>query len=597
MSGQIFISYRRQESQWSARSLHDRLCRDFDPEQIFMNIDAIPVDEDFVKAIETTVEKCDVLIAVIGNNWLASKDDRGDRRLDDPEDFVRKEIGTALKREIRVIPVLVDGALLPSVTDLPEDLKPLARLDALSITDISFDRDCQNLVAAIRQVSETSAGERLIPQQAAVAHRDKERLILKDIHASAILGVSAKASEMEIEAAYRDRSSAVRKQFNYARDRMTREKCKREHDAIEEARSKLLRNLEDQEQRPRGENQHLAAEQHQREESHRLAAEQHQREESHRLEAEQWEKRKLLLVEANARHLLNELASDRFPKGVPVFPHACVLEHHPVDCTIFAPDRVRRDVQALLQVFLHTPEGRELATEIALNFDSGTKARGHRSLVLDAPTGAIFSFDLEIEGFVFSERVGTLLWTGQPQSVAFPFTVPAGCKLGQHMGVARIWKDGTPVGRISFQIEVVREAPVANKRPAGEEARHYRSCFCSYSSFDRVEMLKRAQGLQASGLETFIDVLNLRPGDKWDPKIFAAIDDCDLFVVIWSTNARNSKWVKKESSYALKRYKKRGIPDFRPIPVEGPPIPPVPRGLRAYHFNDELLSLIRAAQA
>ena len=110
-------------------------------------------------------------------------------------------------------------------------------------------------------------------------------------------------------------------------------------------------------------------------------------------------------------------------------------------------------------------------------------------------------------------------------------------------------------------------------------------------------MLKRAQGLQASGLETFIDVLTLRPGDKWDRKIFAAIDDCDLFVVIWSRNARDSKWVKKESHYALKRYKKLGRPDFRPIPVEGPPIPSVPRGLRAYHFNDELLSLIGAAQA
>lgn len=73
------------------------------------------------------------------------------------------------------------------------------------------------------------------------------------------------------------------------------------------------------------------------------------------------------------------------------------------------------------------------------------------------------------------------------------------------------------------------------------------------------------------------------------------IDDCDLFVVIWSTNACNSKWVLKESRYALERYNLQGSPDFRPIPVEGPPIPPVPRGLRAYHFNDELLlSLMRA---
>jgi hypothetical protein len=148
MSGQIFICYRREESRWSARSLHDRLCRDFNPNQIFMDIDAIALDEDFVKAIEATVAKCDVLIAVIGNDWLDSKDDHGHRRLDNPRDFVRMEIGAALKREIRVIPVLVDGALMPQSTDLPEDLRALVRHNALLITDTSFDGDCHGEGAA-----------------------------------------------------------------------------------------------------------------------------------------------------------------------------------------------------------------------------------------------------------------------------------------------------------------------------------------------------------------------------------------------------------------------------------------------------------------
>ena len=157
MSGQIFISYRREESRWSARSLHDRLCRNFDPKQIFMDIDAIALGEDFVKSIEATVAKCDVLIAVIGNNWLTSKDDHGNRRLDNPDDFVRMEIGAALKREISVIPVLVDAALMPRATDLPENLKSLVRRNALRITDTSFDGDCQRLAAAIRLVLEKAA--------------------------------------------------------------------------------------------------------------------------------------------------------------------------------------------------------------------------------------------------------------------------------------------------------------------------------------------------------------------------------------------------------------------------------------------------------
>src|SRR4029077_4087142 len=134
MSGQIFISYRREESRWSARSLHDRLCRNFDPEQIFMDIDAIALGEDFVKAIETTVAKCDVLIALIGERWLTSADEQGGRRLDNPNDFVRMEIATALERGIRVIPVLVDGALMPRSSDLPDDLKALVRRNAVEIS-------------------------------------------------------------------------------------------------------------------------------------------------------------------------------------------------------------------------------------------------------------------------------------------------------------------------------------------------------------------------------------------------------------------------------------------------------------------------------
>jgi hypothetical protein len=138
MSGQIFISYRRDESRWSARSLCDRLAARFDRNQIFMDIDAIALGEDFVKAIENRVGECDVLIAIIGAHWLTSTDGQGGRRLDNPEDFVRMEIATALRRNIRVIPVLVDGALMPQSADLPDDLKPLIRRYAL-IPPVTLD--------------------------------------------------------------------------------------------------------------------------------------------------------------------------------------------------------------------------------------------------------------------------------------------------------------------------------------------------------------------------------------------------------------------------------------------------------------------------
>jgi len=161
MSGQIFISYRREQSGWWAGRLYDRLCRDFDRSQIFMDIDTIALGADFVDSIETTVAKCDLLIALIGNNWLTSKDDQGERRLDNPEDFVRIEIATALKRGIRVIPVLVDGALMPQSGELPDDLKPLARRQALELNHDRFDIDFKRLASTIRRFLEITAEEQL----------------------------------------------------------------------------------------------------------------------------------------------------------------------------------------------------------------------------------------------------------------------------------------------------------------------------------------------------------------------------------------------------------------------------------------------------
>ncbi|MGC2577178.1 MAG: toll/interleukin-1 receptor domain-containing protein, partial [Terrimicrobiaceae bacterium] len=113
MKGQIFINYRRDDSSASAGRIYDRLNSHFASNHILMDVDNLDPGVDFVDAIEESVGSCDVLIAVIGKHWLISSDEEGRRRLDNPEDFVRIEIATALKRGVRVIPVLVDGALMP----------------------------------------------------------------------------------------------------------------------------------------------------------------------------------------------------------------------------------------------------------------------------------------------------------------------------------------------------------------------------------------------------------------------------------------------------------------------------------------------------
>jgi len=160
MSGQIFISYRREDASSAAGRLYDRLSARFSQNQIFFDIDNIDLGIDFVKAIEESVASCDVLIAVIGRHWLVTSDETGRRRLDNPEDFVRVEIGTALKRDIRVIPVLVEGASMPRSGELPDDLKPLARRNALNVSHDRFRVDADRLVGAVERALEKNTAEK-----------------------------------------------------------------------------------------------------------------------------------------------------------------------------------------------------------------------------------------------------------------------------------------------------------------------------------------------------------------------------------------------------------------------------------------------------
>ena len=105
MAGTIFINYRREDSIGTAGRLHDRLAQAFGKNNLFMDVDSIPAGVDFQTYLNNQVAACDVLLVVIGQNWLHSKDESGKRRLDSPDDFVAVEIEAALARDIRVIPV------------------------------------------------------------------------------------------------------------------------------------------------------------------------------------------------------------------------------------------------------------------------------------------------------------------------------------------------------------------------------------------------------------------------------------------------------------------------------------------------------------
>jgi hypothetical protein len=158
MSRQIFISYRRDDSAYAAGRLYDRLIQHFGETNVFMDIDAIELGVNFREKIESAVSHCDVLIAMIGKQWLSIKNERGQRRLDDPNDFVRLEISAALKRNIHVIPVLVDGAPMPSATVLPRELSSLSERNGLEIRHSQFNDDTNRLIKGLESiVSQTQA--------------------------------------------------------------------------------------------------------------------------------------------------------------------------------------------------------------------------------------------------------------------------------------------------------------------------------------------------------------------------------------------------------------------------------------------------------
>ena len=123
--GGIFVSYRRQETSHLAGRLYDRLADRFGEGQVFIDVATIEPGVDFAEEIFRAVAACKVLLAVIGPAWLTAADERGRRRLDDPDDIVRLEIEAALSRGVRVIPILVEGAVMPTRQDLPESLAGL----------------------------------------------------------------------------------------------------------------------------------------------------------------------------------------------------------------------------------------------------------------------------------------------------------------------------------------------------------------------------------------------------------------------------------------------------------------------------------------
>jgi TIR domain len=152
-SGQaaIFISYRHADALPHARLLQISLRDRFPGARVFMDLDSIEVGVDFAKVIVDAIKACGVMVVLIGPQWATLANEEG-RRLDEPDDYVRFEVRTALRRGVRVIPVLVEGARPPRREELPPDLRRLARLNALEMScDHRYQFDADRLMGVIER--------------------------------------------------------------------------------------------------------------------------------------------------------------------------------------------------------------------------------------------------------------------------------------------------------------------------------------------------------------------------------------------------------------------------------------------------------------
>jgi molecular chaperone DnaK len=147
----VFISYRHNVADLAAEWLYSQLATDLGAENVFRDRNSIRPGEDFIEIIIAAVDACDALLAVIGPHWSTLRDEGGQRRLDDPQDFVRLEIEAALERNVVVIPVLVGGARMPTAAELPPSISALARRQGFALRAGSFEADITELVRHLRQ--------------------------------------------------------------------------------------------------------------------------------------------------------------------------------------------------------------------------------------------------------------------------------------------------------------------------------------------------------------------------------------------------------------------------------------------------------------
>jgi hypothetical protein len=161
MSVSIFVSYRRDDTAATAGRLRDRLALEFGTKNVFMDVDNIPAGVDFAKHLQVQLANCDLVVALIGAQWLTIANAFGTPRIQDPDDYVRMELSAALSSGLTLVPVLVDGASMPAEARLPVPLQPLSKLNAIELRNSQFRWDSTRVVEKLSETLGYSLRRRL----------------------------------------------------------------------------------------------------------------------------------------------------------------------------------------------------------------------------------------------------------------------------------------------------------------------------------------------------------------------------------------------------------------------------------------------------
>ena len=298
--GRIFMSYRREDTAYPACWLYDRLAGHFARSQVFKDIDSIELGDDFVEVITTAVGSCDVLLALIGDRWLTVTGQDGRRRLDNRDDFVRLEIEAALARDVRVIPILVEGARMPRADELPASLSKLARRHALELSPSRFDVDTGRLLRVLERTI-TEAQEQARKQAEEAARREAEETARREAEEAARREAEEAARREAEEAARREAEEAARREAEEAARREAEEAARREAEeaARREAEEAARREAEEAARREAEETARRQAEETARRQAEETAR--RQAEETARREAEETARRQAEAVPAAVR--------------------------------------------------------------------------------------------------------------------------------------------------------------------------------------------------------------------------------------------------------------------------------------------------------